>query len=97
MELLAGRTPKGEELYITTTALGFYQIERRGPGPRLELEDQLFTDLAKAKYAVKIYNIDNAKAFAKKANIDEIVEGLSPREHAKTLKNGALDGTVQGE
>lgn len=103
MELLAGRTPKGDELYIVTDPLGYYRIDRRGPGPRMALEDERFTDLARAKHRITVYNIDNARAFAKEANIQAIVdsEGTKQarkrRDEAKTLKNGELDSTINGE
>src|SRR5207253_423039 len=103
MDLLAGRTPKGDELYIVTDPMGHYRIERRGPGPRMALEDERFTSLLLAKRAIEVYNIDNAKAFAKAANIQALVDAeptkqaKARREHAQTLKNGELDTLINGD
>lgn len=103
MELLAGRTPKGAELYIVTDPMGHYRVERRGPGARLALEDERFTSLLLARRAVEIYNLENAKAFAKEANIQALVE-MEPSKQARKrraealeLKNGEMTGEVGGD
>lgn len=100
MDILAGRTPKGDELRIKSTDLGFYRIERVGPGPAMLLESEIFTSLPLAKRAVATYNMENAKAFAKQRNIDEIVnkpaeQKAERKELAASLKNGELDGFLE--
>lgn len=100
MDILAGRTPKGDELHIMSTDTGFYRIERRGPGPAMALESDIFTSLPLARKAVASYNMDNAKQFAKQRNIDEIVNKPAEQKAerktlADSLKNGELDSVLE--
>lgn len=97
MELLASRTPKGDDIYIVTDNLGMYRIERRGPGPKMALENQRFTQLALAKRALQNYERAHEKEFLKELRKSELVDMHNAREHAKTLKNGELDSTVNGD
>lgn len=100
MNILAGKTPKGDEVYIVTTPLGAYRLERRGPGPRTSFEDEQFSSIFLARKAFERWTVANAKAYAKSERIDAIIETLGQkeakkkREEATALKNGELDSVT---
>lgn len=97
IEIPAGRSVGGTELVITTTPMGFYRIESRGPGPQPKIAEQIFTSLAIAKRELDAYRRANAGAYAKEALKDKIVNSPTIKERRRLEREAAALALKNGE
>jgi len=87
------RTIGGAELKIISTPTGLYRIIADGPGANPRLSEQLFTNLNKAKEAIRRFVAENSPTIRKK---EIMAAGIERRKVAAELKNGELNKTVNG-
>ena len=84
----------GSILKIVSTPTGLYAIVAEGSGAPPKLTEERFTNIHLAKRALASYERDTQSTRRKKQIIKE---GVERRAVALELKNGALEGTVNGD